>query len=59
MHQEHLFPLVRRNVQKLLNGYIQMPEIREDIDEYIVPPLLADRAGVAGALALAQVALEA
>ncbi|MFN2204209.1 MAG: ROK family protein [Caldilineaceae bacterium] len=59
MHQEHLFPLVRRNVQKLLNGYIQMPEILEDIDEYIVPPLLADRAGVAGALALAQVALEA
>lgn len=58
MHQEHLFPMLRGRVQELLNGYIQMPSILEEIDNYIVPPGLGDRAGVAGALALAQAALE-
>lgn len=57
MQQEHLFPRIRTNVQKLLNGYIQKSEILEQIDEYIVPPALGDRAGVAGALALAQAAV--
>ena len=58
MHQEHLFPRIRANVQELLNGYIQMPAILTEIDEYIVAPGLGDRAGVAGALALAQAARE-
>ena len=58
MKQRHLFPLVRQRVQALLNGYIQAPAIIEQIDEYIVPPALGDRAGVLGALALAQAATE-
>lgn len=58
MHQTHLFPLIRANVQNLLNGYIQKSAILEEIDDYIVPPGLGDRAGVAGALALGQAALE-
>jgi fructokinase len=41
-------------VQELLNGYIQAPAIIDEIDEYIVPPALGDRAGVLGAMALAQ-----
>jgi fructokinase len=57
MQQEHLFPRIRTNVQKMLNGYIQKREILEQIDEYIVPPALGARAGVAGALALAQAAV--
>jgi fructokinase len=54
MEQSQLFPLIRRKVQTLLNGYVQSPEILERIDEYIVPPKLGGQAGVLGAVALAQ-----
>lgn len=54
MDQSHLFPLVRRKTLELLNGYVQSPEILERIDEYIVPPGLGNRAGVLGAIALAE-----
>ena len=54
MDQRQLFPMVRTNVQTLLNGYLQTPEILERIDEYIVPPGLGSRAGVLGAIALAE-----
>ena len=54
MQQQQLFPLVRREVQELLGGYIQVAMIGEQIDDYIVPPKLGNRAGVLGAIALAQ-----
>ena len=54
MQQEHLFPMIREKVKTSLNGYIQSPTILENIDAYIVPPGLGNRAGVLGALALAQ-----
>ena len=54
MSQPHLFELVRAEVQSLLNGYIQAPEILDEIDTYIVPPGLGHRAGVLGAMALAE-----
>jgi len=54
MDQRQLFPMVRTDVQTLLNGYLQTPEILERIDEYIVPPGLGSRAGVLGAIALAE-----
>jgi fructokinase len=54
MEQRHLFPLVRRNVQTFLNGYLQAPAILDRIDGYIVPPALGSRSGVLGAIALAQ-----
>lgn len=56
MQPPQVFALLRPAVQQLLNGYLQMPQITERIDEYIVPPGLGDRAGVLGALALAQAA---
>jgi fructokinase len=37
----------------MLNGYIQTKEILSDLDKYIVPPKLGQKAGVLGALALA------
>ncbi len=40
-------------MQRALNGYIQMPQLLDAIDRYIVPPVLGDRAGVLGAMALA------
>ena len=52
-----LFPLVRREVQNLLNGYVQAPDILDQIDRYIVPPGLGGRAGVLGAIALAETAV--
>lgn len=53
MSQEHLFPLIRAEVIRLLNGYVQSPAILRGIDGYIVPPGLGGRAGVFGAIALA------
>ncbi len=54
MEQAHLFPLIRQEVVALLNGYVQVPAILRDIECYIVPPGLGNRAGVLGAIALAQ-----
>ncbi len=54
MLQDQLFPMVRREVQTLLNGYIQSPDIIENSESYIVPPGLGSEAGVLGAIALAQ-----
>lgn len=53
MKQEQLFPLIRKNVKKLLNNYVQTKELLNDIDNYIVAPGLGDNAGLAGAVALA------
>jgi fructokinase len=54
MEQRRLFPLVRRKVQELLNGYLRAPEVLDDIEGYIVPPGLGNRSGVLGAIALTQ-----
>ncbi len=54
MAQTHLFPLVRQETVLLLNGYVQSPAILKHIDDYIVPPRLGGKAGVLGAIALAE-----
>jgi fructokinase len=54
MQQPHLFPLIRLGVQELLSGYLQRPEVFDEIDRFIVPSALGVRAGVLGAIALAQ-----
>jgi len=53
MKQRHLFARIRAEVQTLLNGYVQAPEITDCIEQYIVPPELGSHAGVMGAIALA------
>jgi fructokinase len=45
MQREELFPKIRKRVGELLNAYLESPEI--------VPPELGTRAGVLGAIALA------
>lgn len=49
MQQKHLFSMISAELNRLLNGYVAAPEI--------VPPLLGDRAGVLGAMVLAQQAM--
>lgn len=58
MEQPQLFPLVRQKTLEYLNGYVQSPIILEQIDSYIVPPGLGNRAGVAGAIALGMAMIE-
>jgi fructokinase len=54
MDQAFLFPMIRREVQAILNGYIVSDMILKRIDDYIVPPALGNRSGRLGAIALAK-----
>jgi fructokinase len=54
LQQPGLIDVIRQKTLEQLNGYIQAPEILEHIREYIVLPGLGGRAGMLGALALAQ-----
>ncbi len=54
MERSAMLPSIREKVQKLLNNYIDKPEITKDIDNYIVKPQLGTCAGVLGAIALAE-----
>ena len=56
MQQAQLFPLIRKELAHLLNGYVQAVEITEQRESFVAPPNLGSRAGVLGALALAQLA---
>ena len=52
MKQQQLFPKVREAFKEKLNGYIQNQYV-DNVETYIVPPMLGDFAGLKGALALA------
>lgn len=52
MHQKQLIPLVRRELTRLLGGYLAYPQLRGDLAEYLVPPALGDDSGVLGCVAL-------
>jgi fructokinase len=54
MQQPQLFKLVRAEFARLLNGYVQHPEILDRLDEFIQPPGLGSRAGILGCLVLAE-----
>ena len=51
MHNKNLFPLIRKEVIKQLNGYISKEEVF-DIDNYIVEADLKDNQGIIGACEL-------
>ena len=53
-HHDGLLNLVRRDVPALMNGYLEATAVRDDIADYITLPQLGMRAGVLGAIALAQ-----
>jgi fructokinase len=57
MARSVLYPLVRQGLLDRLAGYVQAPALIDDIAGYVVPPALGDRAGVLGAIALAEAAV--
>ena len=54
MQQKNLLPRIQNKVQELLNNYIDLPAITQNIEKYIVLPRLGNRAGILGAIALAE-----
>lgn len=54
MRQPALLARVRADVRGILAGYVRAPALVDAIERFIVPPALGERAGVLGALALAQ-----
>lgn len=57
MHQEQLFPLIRKYVLEDIRGYYDISAMH-DMDSYIVPASLHDNQGIMGAVRLAELALE-
>jgi fructokinase len=55
-HHDGLLHLVQRDVRALMNGYLESAALGDEIGEYITLPGLGSRAGVLGAIALAQTA---
>jgi fructokinase len=55
MQQPQIFKLLRAEFGRLLNGYVQHPEILDRLDVFIQPPGLGSRAGILGSLVLAEV----
>lgn len=56
MHQEQLFPIIRKKTAEYMAGYLKTEQL-ENMESYIVPPSLNDNQGILGALKLATMAL--
>jgi fructokinase len=57
MQQPTLLSRVQERLRGLLAGYFDAPELKDAIGDFVVRPGLGDRAGVLGAIALAQEAV--
>ena len=51
-HQEQMLPMIRKEVERQMGGYIQAKGMK-DLDHYIVLPSLNDNQGIMGGLKLA------
>ena len=51
--QPQLFERIQNELKRSLNGYVQAPELEQDLARFIAPPGLGAMAGPLGALALA------
>ena len=54
MQQASLFPMIRTELARLLNGYVRVKELAEDLGQYVIAPKLGNCAGIAGGLVLAE-----
>lgn len=52
MHNQDLYPMVRRHVTALLGGYLSSP-VLDDMDRFIMPPALYPDSGLVGGALLA------
>ena len=57
MQRASLFPMIRRETQRLLGGYVQTEQVLTGIDGYIVPPALFPVSGLYGSYLLGRQAL--
>jgi len=55
--EDRFIQMIREKVRIVLGDYIDSPLLKDNLDSYVVPPNLGDRAGIAGAMTLAQEAL--
>jgi fructokinase len=53
MSRDGLFPKIRKTVRELLADYLYPPGVLDQMDEIIIPPVLKDKSGILGAIALA------
>lgn len=58
MDQQHLLPRIRTQLQQVAREYLQVPQLQDGIEGFVRPPGLGSRAGICGALALAQLAAQ-
>lgn len=58
MQRASLFPMIRKETQRLLGGYVQTEQVLTGIDGYIVPPALFPVSGLYGSYLLGRQALE-
>lgn len=54
MQQKHMMEKLRTEFARIMNGYIRHPDLNERLELFIQPPALGSRAGVLGALVLAE-----
>lgn len=54
MSKAHLFPMIRDEFRRLVNGYLRHRSVLDELDDYIQPPQLGALAGVLGSLVLAE-----
>lgn len=54
MKTKGLMDLVRKKTLKILNGYLRLPFISDNMENFIVPPGLGDNSGIMGAIVLAR-----
>jgi fructokinase len=52
-----LLPLIRKYLMRSLAGYVQADLLLKGMDQYLVPPALGTQSGIAGGLALAELAV--
>lgn len=51
--RDSLFPRIRQELRRSLNGYLKADELESGLSQYVVPPALGGLAGPLGALVLA------
>lgn len=56
MQQPQIFPMLRNDFARIMNGYIRRPQVFDHLEQYLQPPGLGSRAGVLGSLVLAEMA---